>query len=1115
MPTGTTAYPFDPYGTQPSNRITAEFQPLSPPELSEFLFIIPEAAPFFAESLSIVHVPSMRTLVEGVDYMPTHLFHDASLACAKPIYGSITFFDNTLTGAGKLTYQTLGGDWVLTAQKIIDILSNKLVNPRRVTWEQVADLPYAFPPIDHDWHLDDMVGMKEVVEALDSILAAMQQSGDQGLATHIADKTNPHQVTKTQVGLSDVENLPVASIAEAQAGTAPNRYLTVLRGAQLVQALIGTTLDNHINNTANPHQTTKTHVGLGSVDNFATASQVEAEAGISPSKFMTPLRTAQAIAALASAPINTHIARTDNPHAVTQAQVGLSNVQNYAIADVVAARAGLSNVLYMTPAMTREAIETIALQGVSDHIADMSNPHNTTKGQVGLGNVDNYATATQVDAETGTALNLFMTPLRTAQAIAALIGDALTAHINDSANPHAVSKTQVGLANVQNYGTADNDQSVAGVASNLYMTPAGTKALILALGGGTGGGGDLAAHLADFNNPHEVSKDQIGLSLVDNFATATLIEAKAGTANDLFITPAGAAGLIGFLVGDALSAHLSDNDNPHNTTASQVGAYSQAQSDAALDLKLDKTGIAADTTLFSGHTFTDTMALAADVVNYPVDVNVSGLVWTLLGEYSFGTTAGDPPVADIMGLVTGGEPATYQRAATFEVHLTVSNLALSKVVVHSEIYSADVTFGYVVNTVGGDTTVSLYARGQAGRKPYAISPLSQDSKFFKNTNAVVQVEPVGITYLTLNLPPFTRELTRFGDLTFGVLPFVLNADQIAGSLVEWVSVANTDAEELDTQAVQADLRHEYGSFIPWSGYADLYLYKDLPILDAWGWNATIDGVLLDTATVDGSAFLAAQEAELNYTFEVELSSTDPAANGAGVIAAQVMVGDRPVAITVIRTPGGLVQAEPTKYKLKTVAIHVGQLDMTDVASANGSLQWSDTALPDDARDPALYNPVGHGWDTAGATRIKVVRAGNTLTIDVSDFGSTTYVPTEQVVIDLTSSAQFVAFADRPSRWGFASLKQPFVTFKVLNRPHFYLDYIRTGVPADNGKQRLYRYNGASWDMSYLGLSNPKVRPNRLYYSDWNGVLYQSQRNGRLRPILIEAYSRANPTVITA
>src|SRR5699024_4718521 len=56
--------------------------------------------------------------------------------------------------------------------------------------------------------------------------------------------------------------------------------------------------DNHLSSTDNPHNVTKTQVGLGNVPNFPLASQADAEGGVVSGSFMSPLRTKQAIDAL-------------------------------------------------------------------------------------------------------------------------------------------------------------------------------------------------------------------------------------------------------------------------------------------------------------------------------------------------------------------------------------------------------------------------------------------------------------------------------------------------------------------------------------------------------------------------------------------------------------------------------------------------------------------------------------------------------------------------------------------------------------------------------------------------------------------------------------------------
>ncbi|MDT2648023.1 BppU family phage baseplate upper protein [Enterococcus dongliensis] len=56
------------------------------------------------------------------------------------------------------------------------------------------------------------------------------------------------------------------------------------------------TLDSHTENISNPHKVTKTQIGLGNVDNYSTATQAEAEAGTATNKFMTPVLVFKAIA---------------------------------------------------------------------------------------------------------------------------------------------------------------------------------------------------------------------------------------------------------------------------------------------------------------------------------------------------------------------------------------------------------------------------------------------------------------------------------------------------------------------------------------------------------------------------------------------------------------------------------------------------------------------------------------------------------------------------------------------------------------------------------------------------------------------------------------------------
>lgn len=83
---------------------------------------------------------------------------------------------------------------------------------------------------------------------------------------------------------------------------------------------------------------------------------------------------------------------------------------------------------------------TLAVQKlvtVMQHVENKENPHGVTKKQVGLEHVENYAIANQLQAETATANNLYMTPLRVAQAIAQLVPTGLSGFTNDIAAPNS------------------------------------------------------------------------------------------------------------------------------------------------------------------------------------------------------------------------------------------------------------------------------------------------------------------------------------------------------------------------------------------------------------------------------------------------------------------------------------------------------------------------------------------------------------------------------------------------------------------------------------------------------------------------------------------------------
>lgn len=102
------------------------------------------------------------------------------------------------------------------------------------------------------------------------------------------------------------------------------------------------------------------------------------------------------------------------------------------------------------------------------------------------------------------------------------IEEGIEAHTTDFKNPHKVTAAQVGLGNVPNYAAATEDEALAGESNDTIMTPNLTKAAAksyvtkedVGLSNVTNDEQatktDFNAHTANKSNPHSVTASQVG-----------------------------------------------------------------------------------------------------------------------------------------------------------------------------------------------------------------------------------------------------------------------------------------------------------------------------------------------------------------------------------------------------------------------------------------------------------------------------------------------------------------------------------------------------------------------------------------------------------------------------
>ena len=236
-----------------------------------------------------------------------------------------------------------------------------------------------------------------------SELSGELQTLSGNISDHVADKDNPHEVTKTQVGLGNVDN---TSDADKPVSTATQ---TALDGkVSKTTTVNGHALDTDIT-------ILKSDVGLGNVDNTSDLDK--------------PVSTAQQ-AAIDELGRNTSSALNNLRSTVESVETSL-NDSSEASASAINELAGILKNL---------TINGMPLDGTNFVI---------TKEDVGLGNVENESTSSMpVSTATQEALNAKVDKVTTVN------GHSLAANVT-------VTKGDVGLENVDNTSDANKPISTA------------------------------------------------------------------------------------------------------------------------------------------------------------------------------------------------------------------------------------------------------------------------------------------------------------------------------------------------------------------------------------------------------------------------------------------------------------------------------------------------------------------------------------------------------------------------------------------------------------------------------------------------------------------------------
>ena len=233
-------YPFDTTGLAPTNLVVDEIHTLTEINDVTYRIIIPVFSPFSLDNFVIKHTNTIGetvNLIPDVDYHFCLPYVGASRSIGKMLYGGVTINTELINGVLKFTYQTIGGEWCADASYVRERIAEKIYNPRTTVWDIVTNKQDLFPPINHPQDIDTIFGHQALIDSINNVANTIVNSPNPsvGIVQHLIDENNPHNVTKLQVGLGLVENLPLASEQDIADKNPVDKYITLKQALELFQ----------------------------------------------------------------------------------------------------------------------------------------------------------------------------------------------------------------------------------------------------------------------------------------------------------------------------------------------------------------------------------------------------------------------------------------------------------------------------------------------------------------------------------------------------------------------------------------------------------------------------------------------------------------------------------------------------------------------------------------------------------------------------------------------------------------------------------------------------------------------------------------------------------------
>lgn len=283
--------PVDLTGEDPDNFISNEYHQVANGERA---IIRPHFGDFYANGLQLYGATAQNALTlmhHGQDYVFGHLNAQATAAGAGAVYQVILVKDTRFFTTFRLSYHGFGGTNFNFPRLWNQYLKVKGGAP--TAWDNLTDVPQFFEPEEHIHDVRDVYGMEYIQTFLSNIEAAVlsargvaaknediryalrqfeaeRRLGDTALPAavrqHIDGVDYQHTYTKAMIGLPLVQNYGFVPITVGM-DTLP-AYASPVTIKYHLENLPDQDIPEHESLTNDPHNLTKAQVGLSDVENL-------------------------------------------------------------------------------------------------------------------------------------------------------------------------------------------------------------------------------------------------------------------------------------------------------------------------------------------------------------------------------------------------------------------------------------------------------------------------------------------------------------------------------------------------------------------------------------------------------------------------------------------------------------------------------------------------------------------------------------------------------------------------------------------------------------------------------------------------------------------------------